>query len=231
MIHNESSYHYKSVCQREVTIFGFGNAGVKSMKIKKIKGRKLYSILETYTIEVQAIRMFSVMKTALISGLLTEQFKERIILAVTKVNGCSLCSYAHTKYALESGMSDSEIKSLLSSDPDMKNAIPEGEAVAIAFAQHYADTRCKPDNKAWQNVVDHYEEEKAIAILSVIRIITMGNALGARLSGIIDRINHQKFDERTHVLTSVLFLLASVFTLPFVIVQVLAMKLFKIRYI
>jgi AhpD family alkylhydroperoxidase len=201
------------------------------MKSKKIKGRKLYSIIESYNIEVNAIRMFSVVKEALKSEMISEQFKERIMLAVTNVNGCSLCSYAHTKYALESGMSDIEIKKLLSSDPDLENTIPQEEAAAITFAQHYADTRCKPDKKAWQNIVERYGDKKALAILGLIRIITMGNALGARLSGIIDRIKHQKYDERTTVLSSVLYFIGSIITLPFVLIQALIMKLFKVQYI
>lgn len=201
------------------------------MKSKKLKGRKLYSIIESYIIEVNAFRMFPVIKNARKADLISEQFKERIMLAVTNVNGCSLCSYAHTKFALESGMSDTEIQKLLSSDPDTHESIPQEEAAAITFAQHYADTRCKPDKKAWQNIVERYGNEKALAILGFIRIITMGNALGARLSGIVDRVKHQKYDERTKVITSILYFLGTIVTLPFVIIQVVIMNLFKMRYI
>jgi len=201
------------------------------MKSKKLKGRKLYSIIETYIIEVKAFRMFPSIKKARKADLISEQFKERIMLAVTNVNGCSLCSYAHTKFALESGMSDTEIQKLLSSDPDVHESIPQDEAAAITFAQHYADTRCKPDKKAWLNIVERYGNEKALGILGFIRIITMGNALGARLSGIVNRVKHQKYDERTTVITSVLYFLGTIITMPFVIIQVLVMNLFRVHLI
>ncbi|WP_256205872.1 carboxymuconolactone decarboxylase family protein [Carnobacterium iners] len=38
---------------------------------------------------------------------------ERIMLAVTQVNGCSVCSYTHTKMALEVGMKSEKIKNIL----------------------------------------------------------------------------------------------------------------------
>ena len=40
---------------------------------------------------------------------LSEHFIERIMLAVTEVNGCAVWSYAHTKMALEAGMTNEEI--------------------------------------------------------------------------------------------------------------------------
>ncbi|OJF75612.1 MAG: hypothetical protein BKP49_11255 [Treponema sp. CETP13] len=202
------------------------------MKSRKFLGRKLYSFFETYIITVKAFRMMPVMARAEKNKLVSKQFRERIMLAVTNVNGCPMCSYAHTKMALESGMSNSEIQNLLDSEPNLNHSsIPEEEAAAIFFAQHYADSRCKPDKEAWQNIVDRYGRQKALAILSAIRIITMGNAFGVRLGGITDRIHGKEFDKRTNPLTSILFLLASIITIPFVLIHVLVLNLFKIKYI
>lgn len=202
------------------------------MKKNKTMGRKLYSFFETYKIEVNALRMMPIYKKAMASGMLSKQFSERIMLAVTTVNGCPICSYAHTKYALESGMSDEEIQSIISSDPDLKDKyISEEEAAGISFAQHFADTRSKPDKKAWENIVERYGEEKANAILSAIRIITMGNALGVRYSGIVDRAKGNEYDHRTHLVTSAIFLLGSVVAVPVAIVHSLLLRLFNTSYI
>jgi AhpD family alkylhydroperoxidase len=38
------------------------------------------------------------------------------MLAVTEVNGCEMCSYAHTKMALEAGLSNDEIQQMLAGD-------------------------------------------------------------------------------------------------------------------
>lgn len=127
------------------------------------------------------------------SGLLREEFTERLMLAVTEVNQCALCSYAHTKMALETGMSRKEIESMLSGD--LSHANPE-ELPAILFAQHYADSRGKPSQEAWDSIRERYGSEKSIAILGAIRMIMLGNAYGiplgelkTRLSGNADRIS------------------------------------------
>jgi AhpD family alkylhydroperoxidase len=102
-------------------------------------------------------------------------FLERNMLAVTEVNGCALCSYYHTKVALENGMSAEEIKGMLGGD--LADA-PEAELPAILFAQHYADTRGKPSKEAWERVCAAYGETGAYGVLAAIRMIMMGNALG-----------------------------------------------------
>ncbi len=67
-------------------------------------------------------------------------FKERLMLAVTEVNGCPMCSYFHVEQALKSGMDDSQIKNLLSGS--LEN-VPDEEVKAILFAQHYAEKKGK----------------------------------------------------------------------------------------
>lgn len=73
--------------------------------------------------------------------LVGQDFIERLQLAVTEVNGCAACSYAHTYLALKQGMSKEEINSFLSGDGTF---ISQDEARAILFAQHFADTRGFP---------------------------------------------------------------------------------------
>jgi len=40
----------------------------------------------------------------------SREFSERIMLAVTEVNGCRYCSYFHAKVALKAGMEKGEIE-------------------------------------------------------------------------------------------------------------------------
>ena len=79
-------------------------------------------------------------------GLISQQFIERMQLAVTEVNGCAACSYAHTTFALREGMSNEEISSFLGGDDDY---IQPEEAKAIIFAQHFADSRGYPEKDAY----------------------------------------------------------------------------------
>jgi len=116
-------------------------------------GKRLYSLPETYRIIVIALCSVPYLKRARRSGGITRPFMERIMLAVTEVNGCALCSYYHTRVALESGLSAEEIKGMLGGE--LANA-PEAELPALLFAQHYADTRGKPAKEAWERVTAVY---------------------------------------------------------------------------
>ncbi len=45
--------------------------------------------------------------------LISPAFRERLMLAVTEVNGCRYCSYYHAREALKSGISGAELAALL----------------------------------------------------------------------------------------------------------------------
>lgn len=147
-------------------------------------GRKLYSVGESYWIFHNGIMTMKYMSRAKKKGELSQQFVERIMLAVTEVNECAVCSYAHTKKALESGMSNEEIQNLLAGIVD---GVPDEEIAAIMFAQHYAETRAKPAKESWQRIVEIYGMSKAKGILGVIRTIMIGNAYGIPWSSFFRR--------------------------------------------
>ncbi len=116
---------------------------------------------------------------------LGRDFIERIMLAVTEVNGCAACAWGHTKAALEAGVESEEISELLGGDT---SAVPAEQAAAIAFAQHYADTTGAPSESAWSRIIAEYGEPRARDILAAIRIIMLGNAYGIPLSSLIARL-------------------------------------------
>ena len=112
------------------------------------------------------------------------KFIERIMLAVTQVNGCRLCSYAHTKIALESGLGQKEISALLSGD---LQTAPEYEHRALLFAQYYAETNGHPEKTEWCELVNTYGRQNAEAILVNIRIIMIGNIYGNTMDATLHR--------------------------------------------
>ncbi len=140
--------------------------------------RKLYSIFESYWIVNQAVRTARYVSKAKKNNELDMEFFERIMLAVTEVNKCPLCSFAHTKIALEAGIKNEEIRNLLNGD---FAHVPSDELTAIMFAQNYAENRGKPLKKVWINLVDTYGLTKTLGILGSTRIIIMGNAYGIPL--------------------------------------------------
>lgn len=153
--------------------------------MKQAYGRKLCSVPEFYQILYQGIRTRKYISRARKSGGMDKKFMERIMLAVTHVNQCPLCSYGHARIALEAGMSDEEIRELLAGGTDR---VPEGESAAILFAQHYADSRGHPSALSWKRLVEIYGEADAMGILGAVRMIMFGNAFGIVLSSLKGRI-------------------------------------------
>ncbi|NLC40062.1 MAG: carboxymuconolactone decarboxylase family protein [Clostridiaceae bacterium] len=146
--------------------------------------KKIYSHGEFYRAIVLALRSIKYLRLNRKGNLISSQFKERIMLAVTEVNGCEACSYAHTKFALEEGMSPEEIEAILSGDT---GKIPQDELIAIFFAQHYTDNKGKSSKEAWQRLIDEYGSEKSLVILALIRMMNMANIYGIAISAIRDR--------------------------------------------
>jgi AhpD family alkylhydroperoxidase len=108
------------------------------------------------------------------------------MLAVTAVNGCRYCSYFHTKQALKSGITAAEISSLLSGD--VANC-PQDEAVAVVYAQHWAESNTHPEPEAVQILQQTYGRQKTEAIHLILRMIRMANLLGNSWDYLIYRMS------------------------------------------
>jgi AhpD family alkylhydroperoxidase len=115
------------------------------------------------------------LKQAKKQGLITEAFQERLMLTVTAVHGCRYCSYVHARQALKSGLSPEEINRLLAGD--IANC-PEEEAVAVIYAQHWAESDARPDPEAYRKLQRTYGAKKTEAINLALRMIRLGNLLG-----------------------------------------------------
>ena len=118
-------------------------------------------------------------------GLVDKAFAERIMLAVTQVNGCRYCSYGHARMALKAGVGEDEIRDILAGD---FADVPEGQLTALVFAQHYAESGGKPDPEALRRVIDEYGSDGARHIAAYIRMITVGNLLGNTFDALLARI-------------------------------------------
>ena len=108
-------------------------------------------------------------------NLISPAFRERLMLSVTAVNNCRLCSYVHSKQALLSGLSEEETEMLLKGVIDN---CPDKEIPALFYAQHWADTDPKPDPKARHKLVENYGKDTVEVIELVLRVIRMGNLVG-----------------------------------------------------
>jgi len=115
-----------------------------------------------------------------------KRFMERIMLAVTEVNGCTYCSYFHTQVSLMAGLKKEEISRAL--EGDFKDA-PQADLAALYFAQHYAESAGKPNLEAVRCLVDAFGDKRSKAILAYIRAIMVGNAWGNMFDALRFRIS------------------------------------------
>ncbi len=106
---------------------------------------------------------------------INDDFKERLMLAVTGVNDCRYCSYAHSKAALKSGINEEEVCMLLQGEYEN---CPKDEIPAIFYAQHWADNNGNSDDESWQKLVELYGEKRANTIEMYLRMIRLGNLSG-----------------------------------------------------
>lgn len=117
---------------------------------------------------------------------LTPAFRERLMLAVTAVNGCRYCSYYHSRLALEGGLSQDEINALLAG---VCEDCPAEELPAVLYAQHWADTGGQPDPEAQARLLATYGPEAAAAIEVALRMIRMGNYTGNAVDALLYRLS------------------------------------------
>ncbi len=185
--------------------------------------KQIYSLKEGYIALYKGLRTARFLSKARKNKSMSSSFIERIMLAVTEVNSCEVCSYAHTKIALEQGMSNEEIEKLLSGTADN---IPTEEMQAIMFAQHYADTRGNPSKEPWTRIVEVYGKEMALGILAATRMIMIGNAYGIPLSGLRTRLKG-KPSGKTSFGYELLMPLSFVVLFPIALVHGLILNLLK----
>lgn len=118
-------------------------------------------------------------------GRVSKPLAEKLMLAVTRVNGCRYCAYGHTRAALALGVPADEIRRLMAGD---LGSFPPEEAVGLAFAQHYAESQGQIDPAAWRRLVEAYGEETAQDILPYLRMITFGNLYGNTFDALLSRL-------------------------------------------
>ncbi len=130
------------------------------------------------------------MKQLMRGELLDNSFRERLMLAVTAVNGCRYCSYAHARQALAEGIHEEEVRAL--QEGTLKDS-PREELPALLYAQHWAETEGAPDPAARDRIIETYGLETANAIELSLRTIQMGNLMGNTMDFILYRLSFGRF--------------------------------------
>jgi AhpD family alkylhydroperoxidase len=127
------------------------------------------------------------LKAAMRGDLISVQFRERLMLMVTEVNGCRYCSYFHAQEALKAGISEGELKSLLAGS--LPAEAPVEEIPALLYAQHWAESNIHPEPEIRQKFEATYGAEKSAAIHLILRMIRVGNLSGNLWDSILYRLS------------------------------------------
>lgn len=108
--------------------------------------------------------------------LIPADFRERLMMVVTEINGCRYCSSYHSQIALTSGVPESQLRELLAGS--IPQDAPSEELPALLYARHWAENNANPDPQAEEHVREIYGKEKSQAIDIILRMIRVGNLLG-----------------------------------------------------
>ena len=188
--------------------------------------KKIYNVKEFYAALYKALRTFKYMRRTKKTNELSSHFIERIMLAVTEVNGCEVCSYAHTRIALEQGMKDEEVKMLLTGNNE---SIPGYEMKAIIL-HSIMQIQGNPSKESWKHIIKTYGSEKALGILGAIRAIMAGNMYGIIISAFRSRIKGKKI-EKTNLLYEIRMILSVIILFPVALIHSILSNIFKINLV
>lgn len=149
--------------------------------------RRIYRSFSAFWTDFTAIMsQRDIMRPLMRGELLDAAFRERLMLAVTAVNGCRYCSFAHAKQALAEGIDEKEVKAL--QDGILKGS-PKEELPAMLYAQHWAETAGSPDPATRKRITEIYGEDTLSIIELTLRTIQMGNLLGNLFDYILFRLS------------------------------------------
>lgn len=143
---------------------------------------------------------------------INKAFIEKIMLVVTAVNSCPYCAWFHAQKAIQAGLTGNEIKDIL--NLQFSTRAQDFELPGLLFAQHYAETNRKPEQKMTDMIFKHYGKKTAKHILLIIRMIFLGNLSGNTFDAFISRCNGQKVPGSNVIFEVFFFLVSAPFLLP-----------------
>lgn len=182
--------------------------------------KRIYSTKEFYFLLDDALKSMKDYKKAIKTNLIDKVFQEKIILAVTEVNGCEICNILHTNSAIKLNISKIEIDALSSGLFKIGTSI---ENEAIEFAKHYASNNGNYDKSKWDSLVKNNDLDTAKGILGVIRIIMMGNAYGIAYGALKRRFKLKPVKASTF-LNELGVLFSVIIFIPFILIKKIIKK-------
>jgi AhpD family alkylhydroperoxidase len=136
--------------------------------------------------------------SALVKPKTSAALREKVMLGVTSINDCRLCTWGHTHWAMANGVPLAEVTQILGLQTDSLEAKSPAEAAAILFARHYAENLDRFDPQSIENLRTHYSDAQVAEILAYVRLITLGSLTGNTLEAVLDRFRRHHRDAGGH---------------------------------
>ena len=121
---------------------------------------------------------------------ISKAFMEKIMTVVTAVNGCTYCTWFHSKQAISSGLTEEEVVNML--NLQFQADASEEEMAALLYAQNFAETNRNPDPELTEKLFETYGDRTAKHIQLLIRVIFFANLQGNTFDAFLSRLKGLK---------------------------------------
>jgi AhpD family alkylhydroperoxidase len=124
--------------------------------------------------------------TIWIGGRLPRAMREKVIVAVAQANACRMCEHAHTRMALQAGVTDAELAALEQMD---ERTLDRRTWLALAYARERAKADFAPvsDTEARRTLAEELGPQTLRDVEDVARVMTVANRVANTLNALSDR--------------------------------------------
>jgi AhpD family alkylhydroperoxidase len=148
---------------------------------------RTYRVAELFRDLITVMGRIPALWSIWVGGRLPRAMREKVIVAVAQANACRMCEHAHTRMALEAGVTDSELAALERMDAEGLN---RRTWLALAYARERAKDDFAPvsDPKTRQALDEELGPQVVCDIEDVARVMTVANRVANTLNALSDRL-------------------------------------------
>lgn len=125
--------------------------------------------------------------SAYLRGGLDPELRERVMIAVSRVNSCRGCTLVHERWAIRAGVTSDELEAIGLGD---LAALDDRNRAAVVYATALAEARFRepiPADVA-ANAADQLTARELAAVDAVARAMALANLSVSTTGGLIDRL-------------------------------------------
>ena len=124
---------------------------------------------------------------ALIRPATSRSLREEVMLACTSVNECRYCDWVHTRLALKNGVDVGALNTFLGKHDE--KLLPYSDAVAVTFAQHFAESKTRASVEAKVTLRDVFGFWQRAEIMAYLYAIYFANLCGNTFDAFLSRLH------------------------------------------